>query len=561
MDEEKTRLIPFLNRLALFRQMTPTQVESLLDHLDLIELAEGQRLFSQGDPGDSLYIVVSGKIRISRGTEAHEIELATFVPGDVFGEESLVSGRPRSATVTAAGPVELLRLDKPDFANLVHEFPYLKSFLIAMSNSRRRARKQHYDWLAPGETIYLLARRHGGALAITLIQPVLLGWVGLIFLGLATWLTFMATLLMAIGAGILLLALLWGLWLWIDWGNDFYIVSNQRVVWIEKVIGLYDSRNEAPLSTVLSVVTQADTLGRFLEYGNVIVKTYTGEVVMETVGQPQQLAAFISELQDRTKVQVKEAQTAALEQAIRKRLGLPEPEPPKQTQPPQAKPGPAPRPKRPSPFEKWLKNIFMVRFEQKGVITYRKHPILLLEGIWKPSLLILGVLTVMVLRVIEVLTVLPVTVVIGLGAMVLLGLAVWWGYEYMDWRNDLYMVTPDQIIDVYKKPLGPEDRKIASLENILSLQHKRKGLLGLILNYGDVVAMVGGTPFTFDGVLDPAAVQADIFERIRNRKRQQREAEDAREHERVADWMAAYHRQMEALRRGENRPKFDRNSG
>jgi hypothetical protein len=202
-----------------------------------------------------------------------------------------------------------------------------------------------------------------------------------------------------------------------------------------------------------------------------------------------------------------------------------------------------------------------VRYEQKGVITYRKHPILLLAGIWKPSLLILGVVVAIVLRLAQVFTWLSVPVLLGLGFIALLGLSVWWIYEYVDWRNDVYQVTPDQIIDVYKKPLGQEEKKIASLENILSLQHQRKGLLGLLLNYGDVIAMVGGTPFTFDGVLNPAAVEQDIFDRIRIRKRQQKESADAQERERVADWMAAYHRQMEALRRGENRPKFDRNSG
>ena len=50
----------------------------------------------------------------------------------------------------------------------------------------------------------------------------------------------------------------WAVWNYIDWGNDYYILTNQRVVWLEKVVGIYDSRQEAPLSTVLSVGVETD---------------------------------------------------------------------------------------------------------------------------------------------------------------------------------------------------------------------------------------------------------------------------------------------------------------
>ncbi len=99
------------------------------------------------------------------------------------------------------------------------------------------------------------------------------------------------------------------------------------------------------------------------------------------------------------------------------------------------------------------------------------------------------------------------------------------------------------------------------LENILSLQHSRKGILGLVFNYGDVTAMVGASRFVFEGVYDPASVEQEIFHRINQRKRAQKEAEIVREREQMADWLAAYHRQSEALRRSENPPNFDQNSG
>ena len=46
-----------------------------------------------------------------------------------------------------------------------------------------------------------------------------------------------------------------------------------------------------------------------------------------------------------------------------------------------------------------------------------------------------------------------------------------WFYGYVDWRNDIYQLTDNMIIDIYKKPLGEETKKTASIDNILSLQH------------------------------------------------------------------------------------------
>ena len=107
-------------------------------------------------------------------------------------------------------------------------------------------------------------------------------------------------------------------------------------------------------------------------------------------------------------------------------------------------------------------------------------------------------------------------------------LALWWIYRYVDWRNDIYQLNDEQIIDIYRKPLGAEDKKTADLDNILSLQHKRLGIIGMLFNYGDVIAMVGTTEFTFDGVFNPALVEQEIFERMNARKQKKKDEEETR---------------------------------
>ena len=127
-------------------------------------------------------------------------------------------------------------------------------------------------------------------------------------------------------------------------------------------------------------------------------------------------------------------------------------------------------------------------------------------------------------------------------------------YNYVDWENDIYQVTPDQIVDVNRKPFGTEDRKAAPLENILSTEYKRTGILGMLLNFGVVMIMVGGAQFRFEDVADPPGVQQDIVRRQQGRLVKKREVEGAADRDRMAEWLAVYHRTIDEINRERNQP-------
>jgi CRP-like cAMP-binding protein len=77
-------------------------------------------IFHEGDPGDSLHIVVEGRVKISReSTEGEEAIVAVLSPGDSFGELVLLDGAPRSATATAMEPTETLTMSRSTFVELV----------------------------------------------------------------------------------------------------------------------------------------------------------------------------------------------------------------------------------------------------------------------------------------------------------------------------------------------------------------------------------------------------------------------------------------------------------
>jgi hypothetical protein len=132
--------------------------------------------------------------------------------------------------------------------------------------------------------------------------------------------------------------------------------------------------------------------------------------------------------------------------------------------------------------------------------------------------------------------------------MLSLPIIIWLIYEYVDWKNDIFMLTPEEIFDIDRTPFGEEEKRAAQIENILSISYKREGIIAYIFNYGTVEITVGGSKFDFQDVADPASVQADINRRRMVRIAQKNENAGKDDRERFATWIAAYH---------ENIDKFD----
>ncbi len=127
-------------------------------------------------------------------------------------------------------------------------------------------------------------------------------------------------------------------------------------------------------------------------------------------------------------------------------------------------------------------------------------------------------------------------------------LGLWWLYEYMDWRNDAYIVSDENLIDVNKRPLGREEKRAAPVRNVQSIEYARLGVLGLILNYGTVTIRVGEAELTFDYVFNPSEVQQEVFKRLAKRDYSRRQAEIQDDQARLADWIEAYHHIMQQER-------------
>ena len=81
----------------------------------------GKVVFREGEPGEHMYIIQSGAVRISRNVGGHEHELAVLEKGDFFGEMAIVSRINRTATATAVGTTQLLAFDRMGFLGMIEK--------------------------------------------------------------------------------------------------------------------------------------------------------------------------------------------------------------------------------------------------------------------------------------------------------------------------------------------------------------------------------------------------------------------------------------------------------
>lgn len=109
----------------------------------------GSALFARGDPGDSLHLVVHGRVRISIITaDGRELSFAHAVPRDVFGEIAVLDGSPRSAAATAITDVTTFRLHRRDYEALLARYPGLARGAIELLCRRLREVSDHLEDIA-----------------------------------------------------------------------------------------------------------------------------------------------------------------------------------------------------------------------------------------------------------------------------------------------------------------------------------------------------------------------------------------------------------------------------
>ena len=128
-----------LGRNLLFRGLSPETLQQIARLCVRRAYERNAVIFSQSDPGDALYGVVTGRVRISASSAAgREVFLNIMEPGDTFGEIALLDGRPRTASASTTAPSELLIVTREQFLGLLAREPRLADHLLRLLCARLR---------------------------------------------------------------------------------------------------------------------------------------------------------------------------------------------------------------------------------------------------------------------------------------------------------------------------------------------------------------------------------------------------------------------------------------
>ena len=132
MDETRARA-------GIFQGGDPAAAEALAGSLESVEFARGHEIFAEGQPGDRLYIILSGKVKIGRrAPDGRENLLAVMGPSDMFGELSIFDPGPRTSSVTAVTDVRAVSLDRPALREWIAKRPEIAEQLLRVLARRLR---------------------------------------------------------------------------------------------------------------------------------------------------------------------------------------------------------------------------------------------------------------------------------------------------------------------------------------------------------------------------------------------------------------------------------------
>jgi CRP-like cAMP-binding protein len=128
-----------LARAGIFQGIDPTAVEALSSALEPVEFPRAHVIFAEGEPGDRLYIIVSGKVKIGRRSgDGRENLLAVFGPSDMFGELSIFDPGPRTSTATTVTEVRAVTMDRAALHEWIGKRPEIADQLLRVIARRLR---------------------------------------------------------------------------------------------------------------------------------------------------------------------------------------------------------------------------------------------------------------------------------------------------------------------------------------------------------------------------------------------------------------------------------------
>ena len=593
--------------------MTEDRLRYLAQFCAWAYVPDKQNISTQGAVGYSFVIIRRGAALVSAVDNEGRLRPRNLLKAhSAFGMTSLLQSKHRDATVravaapTAGGRMgiegaELIILDRRDLRHAFAEKPELWDNRIWLYDQSEQVKEERliYEWQQEGEVVAWRGRGHWLWLAIP-VAALFAGLIAVLFLvGLAAPIagTLIETVLLLLTGLVFLPS---GLYLSVNYFNDYYVITNRRVTRREREVFFFEGRTDAPLEMVQDVTVGTNLTGRIFNFGNVTIRTAAkvGAIVFAHVPDPDGVRDMIllerAEAAAASRGQNREVLRRGLMSSLRLVLSVPDldqlralgenvPRPVPQTwrsrlrhflwpdRPAALAALPGSRRGRPA----WFRRLFQPLPERwrlillgpppppvrplAGQIVWHKHWVNLMQRAGWPFLAVLALLVVMLGIMLAPPDALA---VVGFGRLSLLlallvpllPAAAWLWWEVTDYWNDIYVVTDDRIIDIEKRPLSlSAQRRESPLDRVQTVNAEQKGLWANLLSYGNVVihTAAADTGFTFEMVGAPRLVQKVIFQKLDAYRRRQEERTLVERQRALIEGIEVYHE----LREDQNRPR------
>ena len=536
-------IVSLLRRQSLFEGLSEAELKELADIAKSERFPEKARIVEQGELKPVYYIILSGEA-IARSIDefGRERPVRYFKEGDSFGETSLLVGEPRDATVIARTDLEVLFIEKGDFEALLRRRPEIRRKLRPRPEVKRLWEAPRYDWMVEGEVTVWHGHRHWSTLTGWFLSSILF----FAFIALLTWgIMKVKWVLCWAFPGLLFLG--WAFWtsleLW-NWLYDRYIVTNRRVALIETIPYQVAARQEAPLERIQEIDIQKGFPGTLFGVGDLIISTAarTRPIVFSNISNPEEVEKIVQEQRARAL-----RWERAEERGRIKRIMLGEvitAAPPSQ-----------------QPTKSLPHFFYAFRGEKRepDQVTWYTHPWVLIKKIFLPlftfvaSGLASGLSLPFLLRLKD--YILMRSCASSLLILSFILSALWLVTMGLDWANERYIVTPNQIIMLRITPLLPIippvwvlqriERKMAPMASVQDVT-TRMSAWGRILRIGDVLITTAAPAgvLEFKNVRDPLKVQNTIFEFL-ERFQEAQKRERMKETERLLEDWFQVHREVD----------------
>lgn len=531
MIAEREEIAQFLHSHFLFKQLSDSTIAEIAQDCGVLSIKPGKSVFTRGSPASAFCVLFSGSVSI----ESENTRASVIHGSDCFGYEAL-SNKPGSYRGHAVAREQaLVLLFEPErFKSLLEKDPDLRKLIRLLLRFDRIKRSKDTGWLSANEDVKYITRRHAYDLYRKLTAPLTCWLISIV----ATLLLYTAvptpdfSLFAWLGLG-LGIALLWIIWLTMDWRNDYYVITDQRVLLLERTYLLYETRHETPLEAIQTIGIASELLGRLLTYGSVSVKTYTGSIKLQNLEAPALVVDMLDHYISRQKKMSSVCSHAEYEKVLQERITQPQKN--------HADRSDSVVEMLTPDSQRTGKRMFALKEITSDSIIYRTHWFILFRKVALPLLIFGAGMALLILHAQGKLSVFSTDWSITIGLILSLSGFAGLVYQFLDWRNDQYIITDDQLIDINRKPLGHEEKRTAPIRNIQTIEYKRKGVFGLLLNFGTVYIHVGDADLTFDFVHNPSQIQQELFAQFMRINQKEKTSQLEAESDRIVEWIKAYH--------------------